>query len=680
MGKSLEVLVKESSYALVLGIGGGGDVVGTLPTSRYLRLLGIRTLVGGLTWERYVNDPEPGPRKMEEIVEIKRLSATVGLANARTRTTKGIRFTESVVAEVLGEETVLVDLNRGVQGTIDGLNEAIEQLGVDLFVGVDVGGDVLAEGSEESVHSMLADSMVLASMVNLKVPTLLGVLGCGTDGELSFEQFNQQVARIAGYGGFLGARGLTPDDLKVLDEVIPKTKTESSALAVKAARGLQGEIEIREGRRKTMLTPMSAMTLYLDPRVVFDRINGVAKELVPTRSLEEAQGVLERLGVPSELTYERKYVWKRRAASDRPSGGKKMISKRVSEMLRSRVSYPLARKYDVRAAGAINLASNESPYGPSPRVLRALKREAARVSSYPDPRATELRRAIGNYIGVEIECVAIGNGSDELVDLSCKAFLNPGERALIPLPTFAMYELACRVNGGVPKFFKLSNFEWCAAELKRALEGAKLAFIGRPNNPTGNGMSLRDLRGLLASGRLIIVDEAYAEFADDSVAKLATKTGNLLVLRTFSKAFGLAGLRVGYAVGDPKLIEALEGIRAPFNVNRLSQAAAIAALRDKRYMRRVVGKVRRGRTYIRRELTKLDFQVLPSDANFLMVDVSPMGLDASEVCDFLAERKIFVRDLSNFRGAGSDYIRITVGTPRQNERLVETIKQFKGGG
>jgi len=165
--------------------------------------------------------------------------------------------------------------------------------------------------------------MVLASMVNLKVPSLLGVLGCCTDGELTLEQFNQQVASTASYGGFLGARGLVPDDLKVLDGIIPKTKTESSALAVKAARGLQGEIKIRGGRRKVVLTPMSAMTLYFDPRIVFDRINGAAKELVPTRSLDEAQEVLERLGLRSELTFERNYTWKGYPASDRPFGGKK---------------------------------------------------------------------------------------------------------------------------------------------------------------------------------------------------------------------------------------------------------------------------------------------------------------------------------------------------------------------
>lgn len=356
-----------------------------------------------------------------------------------------------------------------------------------------------------------------------------------------------------------------------------------------------------------------------------------------------------------------------------------MISKRVSGMLRSRVSYPLARRYDVKAAGAINLASNESPYGPSPRVPPAIRREATRVGSYPDPRAVELKRAICNYVGVGAKCVTVGNGSDELVDLACKAFLDPGEQALIPLPTFAMYELACRINGGEPKFYELPNFEWRAAKLKRVLRGTKLAFVGRPNNPTGNGISLEGLRELLASGKLVIIDEAYAEFAGYSVVRLALKQKNLLVFRTFSKAFGLAGLRVGYAVGNPKLIEALESIRAPFNVNRMAQAAAVAALLDRRYLRRVVAAIRRGRAYIRRELVKLGFKVLPSDANFLMVDASPLGLGAPELCDFLAKRKIFVRDLSNFRGAGSSYIRITVGTPRQNERLVGALKKLKGG-
>jgi len=321
MTKSLEMLVDEANYALVIGIGGGGDVAGAIPTARYLRWLGLNTLLGGTTWERYVVDPEPGPRRMDEIVNIKLLSDTVGLANPQTKTTKGIRFTESIVAEVLGVETVLVDLNRGVQGIISGLNEAMEKLGIDLFVGIDVGGDVLAEGTEQGLYSMLADSMMLAAMVNLKVPAVLGVLGYGSDGELGFQTLNENIARIASYGGFLGARGLTPDDLKVLDEVIKNSKTEATALAVEAARGKVGEVEIRGGQRKVLLTPASAITFFFDPRVIFERVSKVAKELVQTRSLDEAQQVLERMGVPSELTFERNYMWKKYVANDKLYGG-----------------------------------------------------------------------------------------------------------------------------------------------------------------------------------------------------------------------------------------------------------------------------------------------------------------------------------------------------------------------
>lgn len=361
----------------------------------------------------------------------------------------------------------------------------------------------------------------------------------------------------------------------------------------------------------------------------------------------------------------------------RNGGWQEMISKRVRETLRSRASYPLAREYDVKAPGVINLASNESPYGPSPRVIQAVKREVARVGLYPDPRAAKLKSAIACYVGVKAECVVIGNGSDELMELACKAFLDPGDQALIPLPTFAMYELACRTNGGVPKFFTLPDFKWPVGELKRALVGAKLAFFGRPNNPTGNGIGLGGLRDLLASGKLVIIDEAYVEFDGRSVAKLAPKFKNMLVFRTFSKAFGLAGLRVGYAIGNPKLIEVLESIRAPFNVNRIAQVAAVAALSDKAYMYRVVSAIRKSRTYLRRELSKLGLRVLPSNANFLMVNVTPLGTDATKLCDYLAREGILIRELTNFRGAGPRWVRISVGKPEQNEKLVNAIKNLK---
>ena len=315
MKKSLETLAGGSKKAFVIGIGGGGDVVGAIPTSNYLRRMGVATVLGGLTWERYVNDPEPGPRRMDEIVEVEMLSQTVGLANPATRTKKGVRFTEAAVSEALRERVLLIDPNRGVRGLVSGINAAAEIMGADLFIGIDTGGDVLARGDEKGLRSMLADSMMLASMVGLKIPSVLGVLGCCTDGELTLNEFIERLSLVAEYGGLLGARGLTPEDLELLDRVIPMTKTESSALAVRAARGLRGKIQIRGGYRTAELTPFSAVTFYLDPLVVFERVNGIAKELVNTETIEDADEILRKAGLPSELAFQRRGEWKKYLAS-----------------------------------------------------------------------------------------------------------------------------------------------------------------------------------------------------------------------------------------------------------------------------------------------------------------------------------------------------------------------------
>ncbi|MBS3815438.1 MAG: DUF1152 domain-containing protein, partial [Hadesarchaea archaeon] len=182
--------------------------------------------------------------------------------------------------------------------------------GIDLFIGIDVGGDVLARGDEEGLHSMLADSMVLAAMTQLNTPNILGVLGFGADGELELDKLLENTAEIASKGGYLGARGLTQEDLSALEDVIGKTKTESTALAVRAARGEMGEIEIRGGFRSVYLNPISSVTFHFNPKVVLEEISMIGKELIPTKSLDEAQEILVENEVPSELTFERDYVWK----------------------------------------------------------------------------------------------------------------------------------------------------------------------------------------------------------------------------------------------------------------------------------------------------------------------------------------------------------------------------------
>ncbi|MEW6221959.1 MAG: histidinol-phosphate transaminase [Candidatus Hadarchaeota archaeon] len=356
-----------------------------------------------------------------------------------------------------------------------------------------------------------------------------------------------------------------------------------------------------------------------------------------------------------------------------------MISRRVKALLESRGPYPLAKKYDVRGPKFVNLASNESPYGPSPKVVRSLKEELSFISRYPDPGARRLKFAIANYLEVGPDCLVVGNGSDELMDLICKAFVDSGDRVLIPTPTFDLYEISAILYGGKPLFFRLEppDFEWREEELARAAKGTKLAFLGRPNNPTGNGIGLAGLRKVLKDCKLVVLDEAYVDFSDGSATKLAAKEKNMIVLRTFSKAFGLAGVRVGYAVGNPELIRVIERVRAPFNVSRPAQAAAIAALKDLPYVKKVVGVIKSEREYLSRELGKIGLRPLPSKANFLMVDLSKWKTESSKFCDILAKRGILVRDLSAFRGAGRNYIRITVGTPEQDRRLMQELQKLR---
>lgn len=357
-----------------------------------------------------------------------------------------------------------------------------------------------------------------------------------------------------------------------------------------------------------------------------------------------------------------------------------MFSERARKMMKSGVKYPLARSTRELGAGElVKLCSNENPVGPSPKAVEVLKQEAEKVGEYPDPSSIELKKAIGEYLGVKPNMISMGNGSDEIMDLACKIFIDPSDKCLIPIPTFSMYEIACRVNLGEPKFIELPDFKWQTKDLLEALSDAKLAFIGRPNNPTGNSIDEDGLRELLETGKPIIVDEAYSEFSNYSIVNWTKSYENLLVLKTFSKIFGLAGLRVGYSVGSPKIIKALEGIRPPFNVNRLAQSAAIAALEDKEFVQEVKNMVIKGREYLQEELSKLDFRVLPSDTNFLMVGLENLKVDAPKVCDYLAENGILVRDLTNFRGAGPNWIRVTIGTPGQNEKLINALKAFKEG-
>jgi histidinol-phosphate aminotransferase len=353
----------------------------------------------------------------------------------------------------------------------------------------------------------------------------------------------------------------------------------------------------------------------------------------------------------------------------------KILAPSIARYLQAKRGYPFAREYDIRQPGIINLASNENPYGPSPGALAAIRREAKLVERYPDPSYTTVRKAIAKFLRINRRCIILGNGSDELMELICKAFVAEGDRVLIPIPSFAFYEIVCEISGGIPRFFQLPDFEWDG--LLEATDGVKLAFIGRPNNPTGTGPPIEMLEELARRVKLLVVDEAYVEFSGSNALPLIRRRRNVILLRTFSKAFGLAGLRIGYAVGYPKVVGILNRLRAPFNINRLAQAAVIAALEDREYVRGVVQRTVKQRKWLTLRLKNLGLKVLPSDANFLMVDLSPWELSAPELCTILERKGILIRDLSGFRGAGESFVRITVGKPWQNRRLVEVLEELR---
>jgi len=342
--------------------------------------------------------------------------------------------------------------------------------------------------------------------------------------------------------------------------------------------------------------------------------------------------------------------------------------------------------------GAIKLSSNENPLGPSPAAVRAvveaLEAGELNLSIYPWERNEEaLREEIARYIGigigigigVDVENIVIGAGIDGVLDTLVKIFVDKGDEVIIPIPTFSLYESLVKIADATPVYLSRNpdaNYGIPALDIIAASnDKTRMIFLSSPNNPTGNRITGDDMRTLAesVSKAMIAVDEAYVEFAKKSLVKVVNEYENVLVLRTFSKAFGLAGLRVGYAVLPEWLASIYKKVSLPFTVNNVALIAAVAALRDKEHLRRSVELVKSGRPYLKENLQGL-FKVYPSEANFVLVDVAPKKSYA--VFDALLKKGITVRDCSSFRGAGDSLIRISVGTLKQNEKVVAALKSL----
>lgn len=337
----------------------------------------------------------------------------------------------------------------------------------------------------------------------------------------------------------------------------------------------------------------------------------------------------------------------------------------------------LAERLGLRLDQIVKLDGNENPYGPSPRVRPALA-EFDSYHRYPDPWQDEARRALATHAGVPFESLMLGMGSDELIDAVMRIYLEPGDEVMDFPPTFGMYPFSTRVCGGrVVTVPRTPEFEIDVDEALRSLtDRTKLIVLASPNNPSGNVASWGQVERLLETGRLVVVDEAYAEFSGESMISMVAERPNLVVLRTFSKWAGLAGLRVGYGVFPEGVIHHLWKIKQPYNLNLAAQVAVKASLADAKYLLDNVRKIVVERERLQKELERLEFlRVYPSRANFILCDV--LEGSAEDVVAFLASRGIIIRYFRKPRLLNS--IRISVGLLEHTDMVIEALRAWGSG-
>ena len=325
----------------------------------------------------------------------------------------------------------------------------------------------------------------------------------------------------------------------------------------------------------------------------------------------------------------------------------------------------------------IKLASNENALGPSPKAVAALRRVTGALHRYPDATCRALRAALAAHVRVRPESLLVGNGSDELLVLALRAFIEPGDEVIVARPTFLIYELQAKACGARVKIVPLRGFRYDLPAMRRAVTArTKLVFIANPDNPTGTYVTRAELAAFLRRlPRRVItcVDEAYYEFVEardypQTIPWIARHP--LIVTRSFSKAYGLAGLRIGYGIAQPSLIRAMDAVREPFNVNSLAQAAAASALNDRAFLERSRRLARQGRAYLMRELSRFGFDVVPSVTNFLLIRV---GTKAARIARRLLEQGVIVREMRAWKLAGC--LRVTIGTMPENRRFITALQR-----
>ncbi|MDX1441816.1 MAG: threonine-phosphate decarboxylase CobD [Nitrosopumilaceae archaeon] len=329
----------------------------------------------------------------------------------------------------------------------------------------------------------------------------------------------------------------------------------------------------------------------------------------------------------------------------------------------------------------LDFSSNINPLGPPQKVNKTIKKNLETLSIYPDPESKFLRKLLQKYTKTPISQIVVGNGATEIIYNFCNSFLSKKTSVLIPIPTFGEYEAASTLSGARMKFFKTMDLNKNLEEFVLKIPRNGCIFICNPNNPTGKLLAKNKMKIILDSAKkknsFVFVDECFIELVpnyNESIISLVKKYSNLFVLRSLTKSFGLAGIRIGYGIGSEKMIKILNKIKIPWNVSGLAQHAAIAALSNTNHLDKSKRIIQDELNYLKSKITRLDnFECIDSTTNFILIKSK---IDSSILQKKLLKKKILIRDCSNFRGLDNSYIRVAVKTRKENQRLIKAMGQL----
>jgi len=360
-------------------------------------------------------------------------------------------------------------------------------------------------------------------------------------------------------------------------------------------------------------------------------------------------------------------------------GNRDKVGKMIRETIRNLDGYKagksieeVRKKYGIERV--VKLASNENPYGASSKAIKAFKKYDL-LHIYPDPDPKDLREKISEYIGFDAERIVIGAGVDGILESVFKIFVGEGDGVVIPIPTFPYYHILTKISGGREIIVERNNNFSIDAEkiLSSTDRRTKIIIICSPNNPTGNVEDEKEVVEIVEKSNCVVfIDEAYAEFSSKNLLEMA-EYDNVILARTFSKAFGLANLRIGYAIVPRKLREYLRKVTTPFPISTPAKFAAIAALEDEEHLKMVVEKTKEERERITRILHKMNVKVYPSESNFVLIETK---YKSEFIAEELMKRGVIVRDCSNFIGCNDKQIRVSIGKREENDFFIEKMEEI----